>query len=332
MRTKHSIVRLAAAGCLAAALAFGAPAGLRAQENLGRGRVSGKVVDARNQPVEGAKIVAQSLTSLTTKLEAQTDAKGLFVVGGLGTGPWRFTAGKAGFLDAVQNVDVHQLRPNTPLVLVLNDPAAAAGADETRQEAAGELDDGNRLLAEEKYAAARDVLEGFLAKNPDAYQVRLQIGLCSLKLGELDRAETDLKALLDAIQARSGSYDKEAVLAAQAMSGLGEAAIKRGDLEAGMAHFRQALATSPTSELVPYNVAEILFANQRADEAVQYYLMAIEIKKDWPKPYYKLGIAYLNKGDYPKALENLRRFVAMDPQNPAAAEARNIIAAVEKMK
>lgn len=98
-----------------------------------------------------------------------------------------------------------------------------------------------------------------------------------------------------------------------------------------MKYFRQALDLSP-SELVAYNVAEILFADQKTDEAIQYYLMAAEIKKDWPKPYNRLGIAYLNKGDYAKALEYLRKFVAMDPQSPAAAEARNIIAAVEKMK
>jgi len=324
--------RLAAAGGLAALVALAVPAGLRAQENRGRGRVTGKVVDQNSRPVEGARIVAQSLTALTTKLEAKTDGKGGFVVGGMGTGLWRFTAAKSGYQDAVQDVDVHQLRPNTPLVLVLTDLAAAAPADKARQEAEDSLTRGNQLLAAENYAEARELLEGFLKDHPDAYQVRLQIGMCSLKLGDLDRAETELKALLDAIAAKSGSVDKEPALAVQALSGLGEAAVKRGDMEAAMARFREALTISPTSELVAYNVAEILFANQKTDEAIQYYLMAIEIKKDWPKPYNRLGIAYLNKGDYAKALDYLRKFVALDPQSQAAAEARNIIAAVEKMK
>lgn len=326
------VLRLAAAGCLAAVLALALPAGLRAQENLGRGRVTGKVVDQNNRPVEGARIVAQSLTALTTKLEAKTDGKGGFIVGGMGTGLWRFTAAKSGYQDAVQDVDVHQLRPNPPLVLVLADLAAAGPTDKARQEAEDDLTRGNQLLAAEKYAEARELLEEFLKDHPDAYQVRLQIGMCSLKLGETDRAETELKALLDAIAAKSGSYDKEPASAVQALSGLGEAAVRRGDMEAAMARFREALAISPTSELVAYNVAEILFANQKTDEAIQYYLMAIEIKKDWPKPYNRLGIAYLNKGDYPKALEYLRKFVALDPQSRAAAEARNVIAAIEKMK
>jgi tetratricopeptide (TPR) repeat protein len=79
-------------------------------------------------------------------------------------------------------------------------------------------------------------------------------------------------------------------------------------------------------------VAEVFFSSQKTDEAIQYYLLAIQIKREWPKPYNKLGIAYLNKGDFAKALEYLRQFVALDPNSPAAAEARNIIAAVEKMK
>jgi tetratricopeptide (TPR) repeat protein len=308
-------------------------AGLRSQENLGRGRVAGKVLDERKQPVEGARVVAQCLTALGTKLDARTDHKGGFVIGGMGTGPWRFTAAKAGYREAVLDLDVHQLRANPSIVLILKDVAAAAPVEEEpRKDAEDALDRGNRLLAEERYAEARELLERFLGTHPDAYQVRLQIGQCGLKLGELERAEGDLKALLDEILKRAGSYGQEAALASQALAGLGEAAVKRNDIEAGMAYFRQALEISPASETVAYNVAEILFANQKTDEAIQYYLMAVGIRKDWAKPYNKLGIAYLNKGDYAKALEYLRKSVAVDPDSPAAAEARNIIAAIEKIK
>jgi predicted Zn-dependent protease len=322
----------AVVGAAALAVMLVLPSGLRPQENLGRGRVAGKVVDERDQPVEGARIVAQSLTALGTRLDARTNGKGGFVIGRMGTGPWRFTASKPGFREATLDVDVHQLRANPPIVLILKDVAAAAPSDDPRKDAEDALARGNRLLAEEKYAEARDILERFLGEHPDAYQVRLQIGQCGLKLGEMERAEGDLKALLGEISKRSGSYDKEAALASQALSSLGEAAVKRNDIGAGMAYFRQALEISPASETVAYNVAEILFANQKADEAIQYYLMAVEIRKDWPKPYHKLGMAYLNKGDYAKALEYLRKFVTMDPQSPAAAEARNIIAAIEKIK
>ena len=324
------------AGPLLAAIAIMAgsvlPAAVSAQENLGRGRVSGKVIDERRQPVEGARIVAQSLTASGTTLEARTDPKGGFIIGGMGTGPWRFVVSKGGFQDEALDVDVHQLRANPPVVIVLKDVAAAAPAAGSREAAENTLAQGNKLLAGEKYAEARELLEQFLSGHPEAYQARLQIGQCGLKLGDLDKAEKSFEALLGEILKKSGSYAQEADLATQALSGLGEAAIRRNDVESGISFFRQALEVSPRNETVAYNVAEIFFANQKTDEAIQYYLMAIQIRTDWPKPYNKLGLAYLNKGDYPKALEYLRKFVAMEPESPAAAAARNIIAAIERIK
>jgi len=315
-----------------AALLIACPPAVGAPENLGRGRVPGKVVDENKVPLAGVQIMAQSLTSLSTKLEAKTDSKGGFVVGGMGTGMWRFTASKEGFQTAVQDVDVHQLRANPLVVLVLRSFAAAAAEDTMQKEAGDALERGNQLLLAEKYAEARVLLEKFRSDHPEAYPVGLQIGMCWLKEGELDQAEAELKLLLENVVKKSGSYDQEAPLAMQALSGLGEAALKRGDNETGMKYFRHALLVSPTSEILAYNVAEILFANQKADEAVPYYLQAIQIKKEWPKPYRKLGLAYLNKGDMPKALEYLRQFVALDPESAEAAEARATIAALEKMK
>jgi tetratricopeptide (TPR) repeat protein len=305
---------------------------LNAQENMGRGRVTGKVMDEKNVPVEGAKIVAQSLSPVKTVLEVQTNKKGSFTFNRLGTGMWRFIASKNGYQKAYEDINVRQLRRNPPVTLVLKDIASAVSEADPLKEATNALELGNRLLAEAKYAEAISLLEKFLSNHPEAYKVRLQIGMCWLKLGQLDKAERELNLLLKKILEKSGSYQKDPELAMQALAGLGEAAIKGNDIESGQKLFRQALKISPTNEILAYNVAEILFANQRTDEAIEYYLMAIEIKKEWPKLYHKLGLAYLNKSNFSKALEYLRKFIVLNPDGPAAAEVRNIIATVEKMK
>lgn len=317
---------------IAAAWLLAATAALPAQEMLGgRGRLSGKVQDGEKKPLAGVQVVVQSVESPASKVEAVTDTRGGFAVGGLRTGIWSVSASKGGFRSVNMQVEVRQLRSNPPLVLVLQSLESAV-AQGSRLEAGDQLTRGNQLLESGKYAEARDVLEKFRADHPEAWQVGLQIGLCRIKEGELQKGEEELKKLLETIVATSGAYEKDAERAMQALAGLGEAAIRRNDPQAGMNLFRQALALSPTNEVLAYNVAEILFSNQKTDEAIPFYQMAIGIRKEWAKPYRKLGMALLNQGDYPPALEALRQFIALEPDSPAAAEARAIIEALEKAK
>jgi tetratricopeptide (TPR) repeat protein len=185
--------------------------GLPAQDDLGRGRITGDVVDEIGAKVQGALVLVESLRS-RARFETRTDKKGQFAVGGLGTGAWRVTASKEGYLSAA------------------------------------------------------------------------------------------------------------------------EVALKRGDFGAAQGYFRRALEISPEDPAAANNVGEIFFSNQKIDDAVAYFELAIKIKSDWPKAYHRLGLVYLNKGDFPKALENLKKFLELDPQNPEAANVKAMIATIEQIK
>jgi tetratricopeptide (TPR) repeat protein len=111
-----------------------------------------------------------------------------------------------------------------------------------------------------------------------------------------------------------------------------EVALKSGDFGAAQGYFRRALEISPEDPAAAYNVGEIFFSNQKIDDAVAYFELAIKIKSDWPKAYHRLGLVYLNKGDFPKALENLKKFLELDPQNPEAANVKAMIATIEQIK
>jgi tetratricopeptide (TPR) repeat protein len=67
-----------------------------------------------------------------------------------------------------------------------------------------------------------------------------------------------------------------------------------------------------------YNVGEIFFSNQKIDEAIAYLELAVKIKSDWPKAYHRL--------------ENLKKFIELDPHNPEAASVKAAIAAIEQIK
>lgn len=303
---------------------------LAAQENLGRGRITGDVADETGAPVAGAKVIVESLQG-TARLEAVTDKKGHFAVAGLGSGQWRITVSKEGYINAFTEMQVSQLKSNPPQALTMKKAAGLQGF-QADKESQGLLDTGNVLLEEGKFDEALAAFEEFSAKYPELYQVRLNIATAHLKKGDLDKAEAEFKAVLDKIVQVHGDQAKDKSTSLRAMTGLGEVAMKKGDLDAAQRSFREALTISPEDEAAAYNVGEIFFSNQKIDEAIQYFELAIRIKSAWPKPYYRLGLAYLNKGDYPKALEYLNKFVELDPQNPEVPNVKNIISTLEKMK
>ena len=323
-----TLLRTAARLGLAAALVLAAAAA--AQDNLGRGRISGSVVDEKGNPVEGAKVVVQSLTA-KTRFDAVSDAKGRFAVGGMGSGDWNIAVTRDGYAAGSLEVTISQLKPNAPAAITLKKLAGveAFKADKGSSEM---FDKGNQLYAEGRYDEAIAIFEEFLKKYPEIYQVHLNLGSNYLKKGDLDKAQSEFQLVLDKTLQVQGSYKKDKSASFRGFSGLGETALKRNDFETAQKHFKQALEISPLDQTAAYNVGEIFFSNQKIDEAIVYFEMAIKIKKDWSKPYNRLGVVYLNKGDFAKALENFQAFIAMDPENPEVPNAKAMIAAIDKIK
>jgi len=311
-----SILVLAAAGAL--------------QENLGRGRISGSVLDEKGNPIEGAKVVVQSLTD-KTRMDAMSDSKGRFTVGGMGSGAWGISVTRDGYAPSSLEVNVSQLRPNPPAIIALK-KLAGVEALKADKESSALFDKGNQLYAQGDYDGAIKIFEEFMAKYPEIYQVHLNLGSNYLKKGDLDKAESEFQLVLDKTIQTLGAYAKDPNGSFRAFSGLGEVALKKSDFDAAQKDFQQALQISPLDQSAAYNVGEIFFSNQKIDEAIKYFELSIQIKKDWSKPYNRLGVVYLNKGDYAKALEYLNKFVEMDPANPEVPNAMAMIAAIEKIK
>ncbi len=303
---------------------------LPAQDDLGRGRISGDVVDETGAKVAGVLVVAESPRS-GTRLEGKTDKKGHFAIGGLGTGAWRVIASMDGYLSAATEIQVSQIKANTPILLTLRKAAATAGPP-SGEKGRELLDRGNALLKEGRYDETLAAFEEFIAAFPEVYAARLNIGSVCLAKGDLDRAAAEFQAVLDKNGSTLEDLRKQKDTSLKALSGLGGVALKRGDFETAQGFFRKSLEISPEDPAAAYNVGEIFFSNQKIDEAIAYFELALKIKSDWPKAYHRLGLAYLNKGDFPKALENLKKFLELDPQNPEAASVKASIAAIEQIK
>jgi len=297
---------------------------------MGKGRINGIVIDDKGQPLEGVLIVVESI-KYKTKLQGYSDKKGNFAVAGMGTGYWRVTATKKGYSSSYVQMNVRQLRKSPPITFTLKKMVgfAALMADEDSFQL---FDKGNLLAQEGKYDEALEVFEKFLTKYPEIYQVHLNIGICYLKNGELDRAEAEFNLVLDKAMETLGDYKKDATATLRAFSGLGEIYIQKEDFETAQKYFAYALEISPEDEVAAYNVGEVFFSHQKVGEAIKYFELAIQIKKDWSKPYLKIGYACLNKGDFDRSLEYFNKFIKMDPENPEVPKVKNIIATIEKIK
>lgn len=303
---------------------------IAAQEDMGKGRITGTVADENGEPLEGAQVIAQSTRS-ETKLEGRSDDKGRFAIVGLGTGTWRVSASAEGYQSASIEMSVRQLSQNPPITFTLKKLSgmAAFAADKG---ALALFDQGNVLFGQGDYDGALKIFEEFVAKYPDVYQAHLNIATCYLKKDELDKAESEFQLVLNKVMETHGDLKKDVDASLRASTGLGEVYLRRGDLDSAQKYLAQAIDISPRDETAAYNVGELLFSNQKIDEAIRYLELATQIKKDWPKPYLKLGYVYLNKGDFAKALENFNTFLSLDPENPEAPQVKSIIETIEKMK
>ncbi len=301
-----------------------------AQEDFGRGRITGTVTDENGQPLEGVKVVAQS-TKSGTQLEGRSDDKGRFAIAGLGTATWRVTATLEGYQAGSIEMDVRQLSQNPPISFMLKKLSgmAAFAAD---KDALALFDQGTALLNQGSYDEALKVFGEFASKYPEIYQVHLNIGTCYLKKDELEKAEAEFRLVLDKIKDVHGDLKKDADASLRASTGLGEVSLRRGDFDSAQKYLAQAVDISPQDEAAAYNVGELLFSNQQVDEAIRYLELAVRIKKDWPKPYLRLGYVYLNKGDFAKAAENFNAFLILDPESPEAGQVKSILETIEKMK
>ncbi|MBN2244837.1 MAG: tetratricopeptide repeat protein [Candidatus Aminicenantes bacterium] len=301
-----------------------------AQEQMGKGRINGIIINEKGEPVEGALILVESTTT-DTSMQGKSDDKGHFAVAGLGSGFWQVTASKKGYNSSSIKIDVHQLSKNPALTLTLTKMDAFA-AILTDEEALQMFDKGNLLLREEKYDEALAIFTEFQQNYPDIHQVHLNLGNCYLKKGDWETAEAEFNLVLDKTLENYGDYIKDKATSLRAFAGLGEVYLQKQDFEKAREYLTKALEISPEDEVTAYNVGQLFFSNQRPDDAIKFYKLAVQIKADWPKPYLRLGYAYLNKSDFDHALENFNKFIEMDPDNPEVPQIRNIITTIEKMK
>jgi tetratricopeptide (TPR) repeat protein len=299
-----------------------------AQAGRGKARLGGVVIDEAGNPINGAKIVLEFLATERENMETATNNKGAWGVIGLGTGKVRVTATAKGFLATSQEVNVQQLslNPQIKMTLKIVPKSEAPAIDD---EASLVLfDKGNQLFAEKNYDEAIIAFEQFLEKNPNAFQIHLSLGDCYREKGQFEKAIEEYNKVTE-LSGKDVVTGKE--LSAKSLAAIGECYLKMEDFEKAQTYFKQSVDAYAENEILAYNVGEIYFSNQKIDEAIQYYELAIKIKPGWGTPYLRLGYAYLNKGTYAKAIQNFEKYLEIEPESSEAPKVKSLLEQLKKM-
>jgi len=93
---------------------------------------------------------------------------------------------------------------------------------------------------------------------------------------------------------------------------LGKIVGSQGNLDAAIAHYRQALVIDPGYAKVHNNLGNALFVRGELAEAIEHYRMTLKIDPSHARAHYNLGIALTRQGDRAEAIEHFRQAVRLD--------------------
>jgi tetratricopeptide (TPR) repeat protein len=284
------------------------------------GQVKGKVVDAKNQPIEGAQVTIEMTEGMNRKYEVKTNRRGEFIQIGLQPGQYKITAAKDGMSQSFpQRIGLDMAEVN--FTLKPGSTAEISDADRKKIEARnaairGAFDEGVKLGNEGKYDEAIAKFNEVIASLPKCTECYANIGEFYSRKKEYDQAEAAYKKALEINPSFAPAY-----------SGL--ATLYNQQKKFKEAQEMSALATKHTTEGGGTVSAETLF-NQGAiawnsnnfKEAEEKFAAAVKTKPEYADAHFMLGKVYINLGKLAEAAAEFETYLKLAPNGSNAKEAQ----------
>ena len=316
----RNTIRLVLAGALLLAVAVALPA----QEGRGSGRLTGTVVDENGAPLENALITLKYMEFNNTR-ETRSNAKGQWGFLGLGKGTVQVTAALEGYASSTTQQPVSGAKPNPEIHLVLKKGGTGFAGDPNRDAILRAHD----LFDKRQYQEALDLYREFAQKNPANYQIGVYIGNCMTEMGDYEEALAEYQKVLAEVTKENPEL-KGNTTASLVYAGIGDVYLRQEQWKPAVENFQRSIDIQPSDPALPFNVAEIMFARNKPEEAEKYYQMAVQIKPEWPKPYLKLAYVAMNRGQMDKAIEHLKKYVEIGKDDPGFAEGQALLGLLQK--
>ena len=293
------------------------------------GQVKGKVVDAKDQPVEKAEVIIEATDGMGRKFKVTTNRRGEYIQIGLPPGQYKITASKDNLSDSrEQRIGLDAAEVNLSL------RAGGAGGNMSAEEAKkaaernaairGAFEAGVKLSQENKYDEAIGKFNEVIAQVPKCVE-------CLTNIASLQMAKKDYEAA-------EGTYKKAIELnpsSADAYNGLANLynAQKKFDQAAeasAQATKLGAAAPGGASASTVFNQGVIAWNASRIDDAKKAFEEAVKLDPKLAEAHYWLGMANLNQGKMPEAATAFEEYLKLDASGKYAEQAKGILAQIKK--
>ena len=293
MNVRHHPVRLAAAILIAGSL-LAVPLAAQYREY----HIVGKVVDTQKNPLEGVEITLRDTVS-SRSYAMKTKKNGEFKFVGLPRGDYKVVFRKAGY--AVKEDQWKFLTPQADDGEG-RDPARDHGLGAGRpggrasQGGRGGGQDRTEKIRQGDYDGALASLKTVLDKNPEEANALYLSGIAYLRKDMLPEATAAFLKVTEVSPKFAAAHYQ-----------LGVCYERQKEPEKALAAYQKSIELEPSNADVIYNAGLVLFQLGRIDEALPRFEQALVLRPDDPAYLEMAGRCYINKSDFPKAVEYLEK-------------------------
>jgi tetratricopeptide (TPR) repeat protein len=293
------------------------------------GQVKGKVVDAKNQPVEKAEVTIEATDGMGRKFKVSTNRRGEYVQIGLPPGQYRISASKDNLSDShEQRIGLDAAEVN--LTLKAGGAGGNVSAEEAKKAAErnaairGAFEAGVKLSQENKYDEAIAKFNEVVAQVPKCVECLTNIASLQLQKKDYDAAEGTYKKAIELNPSSAEAYNGLANLynAQKKFDQAAEASAQAAKLGAA--------APGGASASTVFNQGVIAWNASRIEDAKKAFEEAVKLDPKLAEAHYWLGMANLNQGKMPEAAQSFEAYLKLDASGKYAEQAKGILAQIKK--
>ncbi|HEX6624269.1 MAG TPA: tetratricopeptide repeat protein, partial [Pyrinomonadaceae bacterium] len=287
----------------------------------GTGRLQGPVTDAAtSKPIEGATVTITMAQGSTQPIVTRTNARGKWSALGLTGGAWNVDIEAKGYATSrgSVNVSMGQLMPPINTALTAEAPqqeeAAVATSPGVPQEVIDAINNGQALMAAEKYKEAVVELEKALPALPDNMSLKQVTAQAYYKAGELKKAIELLEVVTKSPESNNGL-----VLL------LTNLYLENGQLDEAKALLGTLPPDAITDPTVYMNIGILFLNKNNPGEAVNYLTSAVDMDMTRADTLYYRGLAYLQQKKNKEAKADFEKVLQLSPDSAEGRDAKQLI-------